>query len=156
MVKIIARKLALRLNSCVEIDDLVQDGMIGLLDAINRHDGEFGDQFKNYACMRIRGEMFDGLRRLDPVTVYMRRKIGEEARYLHEDIDDHEINGCFDNQFDVLAIFQTVNALSDREKQIIEMRINEMNLRDIGRVLGVSESRVCQIQKSIVEKIYHA
>ena len=62
LVKRIAYHLMARLPSSVQVEDLVQNGMIGLLDAMNRFETGHGAQFETYAAQRIRGAMLDGLR----------------------------------------------------------------------------------------------
>ena len=59
LVKRLAHHMKAKLPPSVEVDDLVQAGMIGLLDAINRYEETHGAQFETYAVMRIRGAMLD-------------------------------------------------------------------------------------------------
>ena len=65
LVKRIAHHLAARLPSCVEVDDLIQAGLMGLLDAVGHYDQSQGAQFETYASQRIRGAMLDELREAD-------------------------------------------------------------------------------------------
>ena len=62
LVKRVAFHLMAKLPASVEVDDLVQNGMIGLLDALGRYEEGLGAQFETYAVQRIRGAMLDGLR----------------------------------------------------------------------------------------------
>ncbi len=62
LVKRIAHHLMARLPASVLVDDLIQNGMLGLLDAIHRFEDDQGAQFETYAVQRIRGAMLDGLR----------------------------------------------------------------------------------------------
>ncbi len=64
LVKYLAQRISLKLPNHVEIDDLINSGIIGLIDAIEKFDPSRGIQFKTYAEFRIRGAIFDGLRRL--------------------------------------------------------------------------------------------
>ena len=73
LVKRIAYHLMARLPSSVQVDDLVQNGMIGLLDALNRFEAGMGAQFETYAAQRIRGAMLDGLRENDWLPRSLRR-----------------------------------------------------------------------------------
>ena len=73
LVKRIAYHLMARLPSSVQVDDLVQNGMMGLLDAINRFESGMGAQFETYAAQRIRGAMLDGLRENDWLPRSLRR-----------------------------------------------------------------------------------
>ena len=73
LVKRIAYHLMARLPSSVQVDDLIQNGMMGLLDAINRFESGMGAQFETYAAQRIRGAMLDGLRENDWLPRSLRR-----------------------------------------------------------------------------------
>src|SRR5574343_279122 len=75
LVKRIAYHLMSRLPSSVQVDDLVQNGMIGLLDAIDRFQEGFGAQFETYATQRVRGSMLDGLRENDWLPRNRRREL---------------------------------------------------------------------------------
>jgi RNA polymerase sigma factor (sigma-70 family) len=65
LVKRLAHQMKAKLPPSVEVDDLIQAGMIGLLDAINRYEENHGAQFETYAVLRIRGAMLDELRSND-------------------------------------------------------------------------------------------
>jgi RNA polymerase sigma factor (sigma-70 family) len=73
MVKRIAYHMMTRLPACVEVDDLVQAGLMGLLDAVDRFDSEQGAHFETYATQRVRGAMLDELRDADWATRNVRR-----------------------------------------------------------------------------------
>ena len=65
LVKRIAHHMVARLPSSVQVDDLIQAGMIGLLDAATRYDADEGIRFETFAAQRIRGAMLDELREAD-------------------------------------------------------------------------------------------
>ncbi len=65
LVKRIALHLKARLPACVEVDDLIQSGMIGLMDAASHYEDGHGAVFETYASIRIRGAMIDELRQSD-------------------------------------------------------------------------------------------
>lgn len=67
LVKSIAHHMMAKLPSSVKTDDLIQAGMVGLLDAIKRYKGSYGQQFESYAAQRIRGSILDQLREADPL-----------------------------------------------------------------------------------------
>ena len=73
MVKRIAYHMMTRLPACVEVDDLIQAGLMGLLDALDRFNDEQGAHFETYATQRIRGAMLDELREADWATRNVRR-----------------------------------------------------------------------------------
>ena len=75
LVKRIAYHLMARLPPSVQFDDLVQNGMLGLLDAIDRYQEGFGAQFETYATQRTRGAMLDGLRENDWLPRNLRREL---------------------------------------------------------------------------------
>src|SRR5699024_10027720 len=68
-----ALSLQVRLPSSVELDDLIQAGMVGLLDALDRYDADQGASFTTYASQRIRGTMVDELRSRDWLPRSVRR-----------------------------------------------------------------------------------
>ena len=65
LVKRIAYHMMAKLPDSVELDDLIRAGMVGLLDAIKRYKGSYGQQFESYAAQRIRGSILDQLREAD-------------------------------------------------------------------------------------------
>src|SRR5574343_1010464 len=75
LVKRVAYHLMARLPANVQFDDVVQNGMIGLLDAMERYEEGFGAQFETYATQRIRGAMLDGLRETDWLPRQLRREM---------------------------------------------------------------------------------
>ncbi len=211
LVKRLAHQMKAKLPPSVEVDDLIQAGMIGLLDAVNRYEETHGAQFETYAVQRIRGAMLDELRSSDWLPRSMRqnmRKIevamsalqqrlgrapneSEVAKQLklslveyqellgeggghqlvyYEDFHDGEGNEhfldryCTDGSDDPLqslmntgfraAVIDAINALPEREKNLMGLYYEqEMNLKEIGAVMGVSESRVCQLHSQAVARL---
>ncbi|WP_428603140.1 RNA polymerase sigma factor FliA [Sedimenticola sp.] len=200
LVKRIAYHLMNRLPPNVQADDLIQAGMIGLLEASRNYDPSQGASFETYAGIRIRGAMLDEIRRSDwtPRSVHRKARMvadamrsieneqGRDARdvevaeildmnlvqyhrilqdaagcrifsieelqavgELPYDGNDSESAGLFDGmQKDAFkkALAEAIAGLPERERLVIALYYDEeMNLREIGQVLGVSESRVCQI-----------
>lgn len=201
LVKRIAYHLMSRLPPSVQADDLIQAGMIGLLEASRNYDATQGASFETYAGIRIRGAMLDEIRRTDwtPRSVHRKaRQVAEAVRAIeHEEgrdardvevaekmgislhdyhrilqdatgcrvfsIDDTGPNGEESAQpvadtprnepLDSLqhsdfksALKHAISGLPERERLVMAMYYDEeLNLREIGEVLGVSESRVCQI-----------
>jgi RNA polymerase sigma factor for flagellar operon FliA len=198
LVKRLAHHLSARLPSSVQIDDLLQAGMIGLLEALNKYDATQGAQFSTYASIRIRGAMLDELRRGDwaPRSVHRKgREVMETINRLEQQglgTSDQEIADamgismeeyskvvqdsnmtCFysidlleeetpggsniederDGPLEMLsdvgfrdALAREIGNLPEREKMMMALYYQEdLNLREIGEVMGVSESRVSQI-----------
>lgn len=201
LVKRIAYHLMSRLPPSVQADDLIQAGMIGLLEASRNYDATQGASFETYAGIRIRGAMLDEIRRTDwtPRSVHRKaRQVAEAVREIENQegrdardvevaaklgidlneyhrilqdatgcrvfsIDDGGINGDEPPQpvadthrnepLDSLhtddfksALAEAISNLPERERLVMAMYYDEeLNLREIGEVLGVSESRVCQI-----------
>jgi len=202
LVKRIAYHLCARLPSSVEVDDLIQAGMIGLLEAAAQFKGGKGATFETYAGIRIRGAMLDSLRALDwaPRSVHRRarelakviqeieRDTGAEAspadvaarlgipldEYHHivqdaaschlaslEDLDGEDPG---DDEFDPLravtdanfrvSLAEAIDGLPEREKLIMSLYYqDELNLKEIGKVLGVTESRVSQLHGQAVSRL---
>ena len=202
LVKRIAYHLVSRMPPNVEVDDLIQSGMIGLLDAAKHYSATKGANFETYAGIRIRGAMLDEVRKSDwtPRSVHrnMRemadvvRKIenakGQDAsptdiaEGLRISIEEYhklvqDAASCRLFSFDQMGSSEdesspgrsrtrraagplrshrdcrlsrcagsAINGLPEREKLVLSLYYDEdMNLREIGEVLEVSESRVCQI-----------
>lgn len=82
LVKIIAHHVGVRLPPGKSIDDLIQVGMIGLLEASRVYEGNMGAEFKSYASIRIRGAILDELRR----DSWMPRSIQQKSRQLSQAI----------------------------------------------------------------------
>src|SRR5438270_1199028 len=74
LIKFIAQKIAVRLPSNIELDDLISSGVIGLMDAIEKYDPTRDNTFKTYAEFRIRGAILDELRAQDWVPRSVRDK----------------------------------------------------------------------------------
>ena len=210
LVKRIAQHLIARLPGSVEVDDLIQVGMIGLMEALDRYEEMPGAQFETYAQQRVRGAMLDELRHMDWVSRSARRNMREieaaistlqqrlgrspseieiaaelkvpieayhemlfEARGTqlvhYEDFgegedDDFLERHCADKNADPLvglldgdlrqSLIAAITALPEREKTLMGLYYEqELNFKEIGAVLGVSESRVCQIHSQAVARL---
>lgn len=200
LVRRIAYHLIARLPSSVQVDDLLQSGVIGLIEAARSFDDNQGASFETYAGIRIRGAMIDELRRLDwtPRSVHKRYRevaaamaaiesrqgspatdaqVAEEldvdigtcrqwmqdassAQVLSLDelnsvgeawIDSVHDQGEVPEQHTAGENFRgdlavAIDRLPKREKLVMSLYYDEdLNLREIGQVLEVSESRVCQL-----------
>ncbi|WP_417583402.1 RNA polymerase sigma factor FliA [Nitrincola sp.] len=201
LVKRIAQHLLARLPSSVVLDDLVQAGMIGLLEAARKFDPGKGASFETYAGIRIRGSIIDEVRRGDwtPRSVHRNgRRVSEAIRVvelrtgrdasdadvaaelqitvsayhalLQDSLDSrlfsidelsHDEDDSVGMQFEGddpgpdesfqsasfrQALVDAIGNLPEREKLVMALYYDEeMNLKEIGSVLGVSESRVSQI-----------
>ena len=202
LVKRIALHLLARLPSTVELDDLQQSGLLGLLSAARSYSPDQGASFETYAGIRIKGAMLDELRKLSwaPRSVYekARRLAGavrevearnggqaadqEIASELRVSLDEYhsllnETASCQlllledtqedhaeelesgpealmqDERFKV-ALMATIDQLPEKEKMIMALYYQEdLNLREIGQVLEVSESRVSQIHSQALTRI---
>ena len=84
LVKRIAYHLMSRLPSSVQVDDLIQNGMLGLLDAMDRFEAGLGAQFETYATQRVRGAMLDGLRENDWLPRSLRREMRRIEAAIHQ------------------------------------------------------------------------
>ena len=82
LVKRIAHHMMAKLPASVEMDDVIQTGMLGLLDAVNRYEESHGAQFETYAAQRIRGAILDGLRQVDWLPRSFRRDLRRIERAI--------------------------------------------------------------------------
>jgi RNA polymerase sigma factor for flagellar operon FliA len=210
LVKRIAYHLMARLPSSVQTDDLVQNGMIGLLDAIDRFESGLGAQFETYAAQRVRGAMLDGLRENDWLPRGLRREmrqieqaiaqleqefgrppseeelaaalgvpLAEYQRTLQdargrqvisfEDLSEEGGEDFLERHFADSAgdpyrilenrsmktqLVQGIKQLPEREKLMMSLYYEQdLNLREIGEVMGVTESRVSQLHSQAVARL---
>ncbi len=209
LVRRIAYHLMGRLPSSVDVNDLIQAGMIGLLEAARHFATDRGATFETYAGIRIRGAMLDELRRTDwtPRSVHRKarevaevirqietetgaeavdaevvRRLGISADEYHQVLadaacvrllsltatDDKEESAVLDVvDQDALepsqgierdgmreALASEIGNLPEREQLVMSLYYEqELNLKEIGAVLGVSESRVCQIHGQAVLRL---
>lgn len=208
LVKRIAHHLMARLPASVIVDDLIQSGMIGLLEASRNFDGSKGASFETFAGIRIRGAMLDEIRKGDwtPRSVHkngraiadaineveretgadardtdvaekMQVSIGEYHQMLNEvnagkmigiedlgvteDVLTTEQNKGNDKPLDELmqgefqkALAHAITTLPEREAIVLSLYYDEeLNLREIGEVLEVSESRVSQIHSQAMLRL---
>ena len=208
LVKRIACHLLGRLPASVLLEDLVQAGMIGLLEAYQNYDASKGASFETYAGIRIRGAMLDEIRRGDwiPRSVHrnsrsiteaisqLEKQLGrnprdsEVAEYLQVSTDTYhqmlqDVNGGRIIGFDDLgvpediafapearhqdlpfqgveesnfqqALADAIRTLPEREALILSLYYDEeLNLKEIGEVLGVSESRISQILSQTMHRL---
>src|SRR3954469_5888185 len=86
LIKFIAQKIAVRLPSNIELDDLISSGVIGLMDAIDKYDPTRDNKFKTYAEFRIRGSILDELRAQDWVP----RSVRDKAKLLDKTLVELE------------------------------------------------------------------
>ena len=204
LVKRIAYLLIGRLPSSVLPDDLMQAGMIGLLEAARNYDAGRGASFETYAGIRVRGAMLDEVRRNDWAPRSVHRKVralsqaincverskGRDARdteiaealdlsldeyfQILKDISGYRVLSFEDvgldearlideqgNALDHLEAMDVkrmlagaITGLPQREQLVLALHYDEeLNLREIGEVLGVTESRVCQIHSQALVRL---
>lgn len=208
LVKRIAHHLLLRMPSSVQVDDLIQSGMIGLLEAARKYDVSKGASFETYAGIRIRGSMLDEVRKGDwaPRSVHRKsRKVAEAIKLIEartgSDAKDKDIAAEMEIDLNAYyAILQdasgsrlfsfddvmegddsaieaaagdlpgpcdglqrdsfkshlalAIDNLPPREKLVLALYYDEeLNLKEIGEVIGVSESRVSQIHSQAAMRL---
>lgn len=208
LVKRIAYHLAGRLPSHISVQDMIQAGMIGLLEAKTHFEEGKGASFETFASIRIRGAMLDELRRGDwaPRSVHRAgreiaeiiRKIEQETGQDAKDLDiakaldmtlseyhqllsdtmnvrvmafdesganeDTVARGLYANLIaphDSVAktrfrqdLAKEIAGLPERERLVIDMYYQEeLTLKEIGTVLSVTESRVCQIHAAAILRL---
>ena len=208
LVKRIAYHLAGRLTPSVQVDDLIQAGLLGLLEAARVYDSRQGATFETYAGIRIRGAMLDEMRKTDwtPRSVHRNaRRLSEAVRAVESregrearpqevaaemgvDLDSYHAMLrdavtsrvlSFEDMFeadsdreDILpgdgetpveslvhegfrqAVTEAIGGLPEREGLVLALYYDEeLNLREIGEVLGVTESRVSQIHSQALVRL---
>ena len=211
LVRRIAHHMIAKLPPNVELDDLIQVGMIGLAEALSRYQAAQGVQFETFATQRIRGAMLDELRDSDWMSRSSRKsqkdieqalhrveqrlgrspleseiaaelgmsledyqsllgkERGTQLVYLEDMHPDDGDEGFLDRHVadasaDPLAMLRdqrlrdalvrAIQALPEREQHIMGMYYeHDMNLKEIAAVLGVTESRVCQLHSQAVARL---
>lgn len=205
-----ALKLAIRLPATVELDDLLQVGYIGLLNAIERYDPIHCTAFSTFATQRIKGAMLDELRSRDWLPRRARQDIKkvtkainelehklarapvehEIANYLAISIEDYrkillDSNSCQICSYDEIRkklgdgidliieqqeennpfsnvineelrnrIIEQINRLPEKEKMVLTLYYQEdLNLKEIGKTINISESRVSQLHSQAIKRI---
>ena len=207
-VKRIAYHLHSRLPASVQVEDLIQSGMIGLLEALENYDPAQGASFKTYAGIRIRGSMLDEIRVGDWTPRAVRRQTRELAQAVkivedrkggeatdHEvaaelgvdildyhrmlaeaagsrifSLDDDAGSGeysatvttqaapdpqeVFEGHAFKRAVMHAISALPERERLVMALYYDEeLTLKEVGKVLDLSESRVCQIHSQALVRL---
>ncbi|MBI2519424.1 MAG: FliA/WhiG family RNA polymerase sigma factor [Bdellovibrio sp.] len=213
LVKYVAQKIASRLPSNIELDDLVSCGVIGLMDAIEKFDPSRDNKFKTYAEFRIRGAILDELRAQDwvPRSIREKAKLVEktyaklESQFGRPVTDEEmcaELHMSQDEFHDLLnkaksisllniddtasfsrgdkklmaglmessrsnnpyqavnykdlkeKIKEGIKTLPDKQKLVLSLYYYEdLNLKEIGQVLDVTESRVSQLHTQAVLRL---
>lgn len=213
LIRFIAQKIAIRLPSNIELDDLISSGVIGLMDAIEKYDPSRDNKFKTYAEFRIRGSILDELRSQDWVPRSVRdkakmldkvmskmelelgrtateeeiaKKLGMNMSEFHEllnqvrpvsvlSIDDTSTFSNIDkrsilsilenckinnplNQLSIKSvkevITKSIKELPERQRLVLSLYYYEdLHLKDIGRILHVTESRVSQLHSQAISRL---
>lgn len=157
LVRHIAGGFRKRLPPQVEFEDLVQAGVLGLLDAATRYDETNAASFATFAGHRIGGAIRDYLRAQDPLTRNQRernRDLSANSQLSqYGDVfraPDVPENDCIYRQW----LYRGIRALPIRERRVVqEYYFGERFLRDIGHDLGVSESRAIQLRDKALSRL---
>ncbi|MCA0241040.1 MAG: RNA polymerase sigma factor FliA [Proteobacteria bacterium] len=211
LVRRLAHQMIAKLPANVELDDLIQVGMIGLSDALSRFDANQGVQFETFATQRIRGAMLDELRGSDWMSrgdrrqqraietavhkleqrlgrapheaeiakemalslkeyqellgkvrgtqlIYLEDMSGDDGDedYLDRHVADEDANplGRLQDRRMREALVEAIKNLPEREQFVMSMYYEQdMNLKEIAAVLGVTESRVCQLHSQSIARL---
>lgn len=212
LVKYIAHRIAMRLPPQIEINDLINSGILGLIDAIEKFDPSKEVKFKTYAEIRIKGAILDELRAMDWIPRSIRKiinrlvgayheleqQLGRPARdeeiaeqlglkieefyellkqaagvplisldgLVNHDEKKRNILNCLEdpksaNALGVLGlseikdvIAKAIDDLPEKEKQVISLYYyDELTMKEIGRVLDLTESRVSQIHTKAILRL---
>lgn len=205
LVKRVALHLKVRIPPFMELDELIQVGMIGLLEAARAYNPTKGIEFESFALSRVRGAILDEVRQLsylprsavafnkseNQATNALASELGraptqaELADHLGDDLDlfqkrrgnakrfetlsmevmTEEVLGIADErsrQPDAIvehqqfmgAVTDAIAELPERDQLLMSLYyVEELNLKEIGEILGVTESRISQLLTAIVKKL---
>ncbi|MSQ01421.1 MAG: FliA/WhiG family RNA polymerase sigma factor [Myxococcales bacterium] len=208
MVRRVAFRMASRYPSCVQVEDLVNMGMLGLIDAVDRFEEDRCLSFTAYARIRVKGAIVDEMRRVDwvprsvrdrgdrlrvareqlakdlgrtPTEPELARQLGVTEQRLQELADhslihnvvsmeegaddEHTLGDAIpaasdspDVEFETSDLRKEVRSaiggLPERDRMIVEMYyFREIGFKEIGQILGVTESRVSQLHTRIMERL---
>ena len=213
LVKYVVGRLAIGLPAVMDYEDVLSDGTIGLIEAVERFDPSRGVKFETYAISRIRGSIVDSLRKADRIprsarqnmrklreyAEALREQLGREAtdeevaeslgvsldRYytiltdaswitvsldnlldssvegegypaaeMPKDQDAQDMTRAIEQKETVAALADAIRDLPDRERLVVSLYYqDELTQREIAKVLGISESRVCQLHARAVERL---
>lgn len=200
LVRRTVRQLSSQVGGAMDRDDMMQIGLMGLLEALRRY-GIPDDRFPAFASLRVRGAILDELRRQDwrPRSVRqesfrlktqvreLTKRIGREpteaevlaeldispeAYLAYQQDSNAETLASFDDMFDALSneassqrspeaelvlrrsLQQALGTLSEREQRVVQLYYEyELSLKEIAAVLGLTEARICQINKAALQKM---
>ncbi|ADU97418.1 sigma-70 family RNA polymerase sigma factor [Thermovibrio ammonificans] len=180
LVKKVANRIYRRIpEGAVEFEELVNTGVIGLIKAIERYD-ENRAKFSTYAYIKIRGEILDYLRKLDFLPRSVREKVkngdlddlkegvasfisieeklfADSDRFTVKDTlaspdDGPEERMLLEDAKEKLT--EAIKKLSEKEQLVLQLIfVEELDLKSIGEILGISVSRVSQIKSSALKKL---
>jgi RNA polymerase sigma factor for flagellar operon FliA len=213
LVKYIAGRLAVNLPAHLDKEDLINNGVIGLIEAVDRYDCQRNIKFETYASTRIRGAILDGLRKTSLLPRSITRKLRQltvayqQLQQGGREVCDQELAKVLQiseaelkelwqqlNTMSVLSLedflitnkegesgrireniidaqspdpenihlerelheilTQGITALGEQDRLILSLSyFNELTLKEIGAVLGVSESRACQLRSRALLKL---
>jgi RNA polymerase sigma factor FliA len=204
LVRFVLGRLGISQSTSNEYEDLVSQGLLGLIEAIDRYNPEFGTQFSTYATVRIRGKILDYLRSLDWMSRTSRQRsravqeaisefwlvnqrdpsdeeIAQKANLdlgavqqalvdssrmlvsldsvidfeqgedtsLHETLpDENQPNpsDVFDEEEMRERLIEALRSMQEREQMVLSLYyFDELTFKEIGAILGITESRVCQL-----------
>jgi RNA polymerase sigma factor for flagellar operon FliA len=205
MVKRVAIHLKGRIPPLLDLDELIQVGMLGLIEAARGYDVRRGIPFEHFALSRVRGAMLDEVRRVSdltrssmafnksenaanhklvaelgrlPTQAELAQSMGKDIQDFHREqgqawrSETCSIEEATEEVMSIAgdavlqpevqveraqmmeALAQSIQALPEREQLIISLYyVEELNLKEIGEILGVSESRISQILSAIAKKL---
>lgn len=206
LVRRVAYHLVGRLPDSVDVEDLIQAGMLGLIEAAGKYTGDRGASFETYASIRMRGAMLDELRRTDWVPRSVHRNVREMVEAIHaaearlgrrasdleiaaelgvsldryhqlareavscrmfsteeltpwtmqggDPADDSRPEQQLEEGLFEDALAEAIAGLPSREALIMSLYYtDELNMKEIGKVLGVSESRICQLHGQALARL---
>ncbi|MEW5945970.1 MAG: sigma-70 family RNA polymerase sigma factor [bacterium] len=142
--------------------DLVQEGIVGLIESAERFDPSKGIRFSSYAPFRIRGRIINYLERnsnrdvqLDETAQNMQELLGITARMADPvSAKKDNVEKIAEDDMLLVTILESLERLSEKERAVVKgIYIEDKKAADLARELGISSSYLSRLQKTGIRRI---
>jgi len=163
LVHYVIHKSNFNYNDIFDRRDFFQFGIEGLSEAIDRFDPDFGTKFETYAIQRIRGKIYDELRKYSPKYVNTTKRVSlnktvheDDGMQVYELISDNglEPDDILEKSETKTKLIALIKELNERDRTILSLYYyEELNYQDIAKLLNITVSRISQIHSKIIKQL---